>query len=245
MRSDDQAIQELLDTVDILRLIAMKGRSEARHFAHYMIAFGLYSAFNIFAELLFGRSFWAPTLYVAFWGATAPLAGILPAGLVWAIAGILAAVIWTLTRSPDWTLGAVLLTGRRRDRGGLHRRRPSGTAGGDASPAGRHRPQDRLGVGDPHGRDGRADRRPEPGLPPGRSGHRPLGLRHRDRPFPLRCPGPPLFPAGPPLRLRRSPPRPLRRAAGSRLRPGGPDGSGDGRPWGFASSAALRRAERS
>jgi hypothetical protein len=110
MRSDDQAIQELLNTVDILRLIAMKGQSEARHFAHYMIAFGLYSAFNIFAELLFGRSFWAPTLYVAFWGATAPLAGILPAGLVWAIAGILAAVIWTLTRSPDWTLGAVLLT---------------------------------------------------------------------------------------------------------------------------------------
>ncbi|MCS6964381.1 hypothetical protein [Thermoflexus sp.] len=110
MDAQGKELQELLDTIDVLRLIAMKGRTEARHFAGYMIAFGLYPAFNIFLDLLTGHTLWLPTLYVAFFGATAPIAGGPAALAIWGAAGALAGGIWELTRSGGWTLGTILLT---------------------------------------------------------------------------------------------------------------------------------------
>jgi len=110
MGMDEKALQDLLETVDILRLISMKGRAEARHFARYMVAFGLYAAFNIFADQIVGRPFWVPTLYVAFFGATAATAGVLPALLIWGAAGALAGAIALGTGSPGWTIAGVLLT---------------------------------------------------------------------------------------------------------------------------------------
>ncbi len=110
MEKDEKALQELLETVDVLRVIAMKGRSEIRHFAFYMVAFGLYAAFNIFSDLLIGRAFWAPTLYLAFFGATAPIAGPLPALILWGIAGALAWAVARAVPSSGWILAAILLT---------------------------------------------------------------------------------------------------------------------------------------
>ena len=110
MEKDEKALQELLETVDVLRVIAMKGRSEARPFAVYMVAFGLYAAFNIFSDLLTGRAFWGPTLYIAFFGATAPIVGLLPSLILWGIAGALAGAVGLAARSMGWTLAAILLT---------------------------------------------------------------------------------------------------------------------------------------
>lgn len=110
MEMDEKALQELLETVDVLRVIAMKGRSEIRHFAFYMVAFGLYAAFNIFSDLLIGRAFWAPTLYLAFFGATAPIAGPLPALILWSVAGALAGAAALAAHSIGWILAAILLT---------------------------------------------------------------------------------------------------------------------------------------
>jgi len=110
METSEKALQELLETVDVLRVIAMKGRSEVRHFAFYMVAFGLYTAFNIFSDLLIGRAFWVPTLYLAFFGATAPIAGPLPALILWGIAGALAWVVARAVPFTGWILAAILLT---------------------------------------------------------------------------------------------------------------------------------------
>jgi len=73
----DADLQALLETVDVLRVLAIRGRQELREFTWWWIVFGLYQAGNVWADVLAGRAFWVESLFAAFWLATVPVAGFL------------------------------------------------------------------------------------------------------------------------------------------------------------------------
>jgi len=80
----DIDLRTLVDTVDVLRLLTLRGRRELREFTTYMVVFGLYPAVNIAAHLGLGRAFWLESLLVAFWVVTLPVAGVVLPSVVWA-----------------------------------------------------------------------------------------------------------------------------------------------------------------
>ncbi len=63
-KMDKRELSEVLETIDILKAIAKRGREEISHFAEYMIAWGAYIFFNLLMEFLVGRGFWVETLFL-------------------------------------------------------------------------------------------------------------------------------------------------------------------------------------
>ncbi|MDW7985368.1 MAG: hypothetical protein RMK16_11925, partial [Acidobacteriota bacterium] len=95
----DADLQVLLDTVDVLRLLTLRGRQEMRELTWWLVVFGLYPAVNIAADVFGGRSFWVETLFGAFWLATVPVAGWGLASATWAIAAGLTYGAYTIVRN--------------------------------------------------------------------------------------------------------------------------------------------------
>lgn len=106
----DADLRTLLDTVDVLRLLALRGRQELQEFAWWLVIFGLYTTVNVTAHVLWGRAYWAESLFIALWLATAPVAGFILPLLVWLAAAGLTYEVYVWTRSGILALGTLLGT---------------------------------------------------------------------------------------------------------------------------------------
>jgi len=84
-----QELQQLLETVDILRLLTVRGQQEMRHVAPYLIGWGLYGVLNQVLGLVLHRAFWAEGMFLAFAVATGMLFGVFPTVLYWVGAAVL------------------------------------------------------------------------------------------------------------------------------------------------------------
>ncbi len=84
-----QELQQLLETVDILRLLTVRGQQEMRHVAPYLIGWGLYGVLNQVLGLVLQRAFWAEGIFLAFAVATGMLFGVFPTVLYWIGAAVL------------------------------------------------------------------------------------------------------------------------------------------------------------
>ncbi len=73
-----QELQQLLETVDVLRLLTARGQQEMRHVAPYLIGWGLYGVLNHVLQLVLHRAFWAEGIFLAFAIATGLLFGVFP-----------------------------------------------------------------------------------------------------------------------------------------------------------------------
>ncbi len=89
----EKEVQELLSTIDVLKLLIDRGRSECKGFAWYMVVWGFYGFINILLAMFFGKLLWGPLTLPAFWLTTVPVAGWGMSTLCW---GILSAVVFGL-----------------------------------------------------------------------------------------------------------------------------------------------------
>jgi len=102
----EKDIKEILDTIDVLKYIAEKGREEVRQFSHYMIAFGFYIAFNVVLTLITGKySLWFYTLPLAFFFSSIHIAGLIPAFSTWTIISLLLWIIVKFLSVPGFLIG--------------------------------------------------------------------------------------------------------------------------------------------
>ncbi len=109
MNPKHQELHELLETVDVLRLLAQRGRQEVRGFSWYMVVWGLYAALNLLAELLLNLSLWIPLLFVAFFFSTLPVAGVLSSFGIWLAVALLSYATYALSHQWVLTLAVVVL----------------------------------------------------------------------------------------------------------------------------------------
>ncbi|GBC84361.1 hypothetical protein HRbin11_00786 [bacterium HR11] len=105
----DADLQALIDTVDVLRLLALRGRQEVREFTRWLVVFGVYMCVNVVVHVLWGRPYWFESLFPAFWLATVPVAGFLLPSLVWPAAAGLTYGAYTWSRSGVITVGVSVL----------------------------------------------------------------------------------------------------------------------------------------
>ena len=89
----EEKVQELLKTIDVLKLLSEKGKGEVKGFAWYMVVWGFYGFINILVSLLFGKLLWIPLTLPAFWLTTIPVGGWGMSTLCW---GILSAIVFGL-----------------------------------------------------------------------------------------------------------------------------------------------------
>jgi len=111
-----EEMRKILEEVDILLLLAERGRMEARNFAWHMFVWGLYVALNMTWSVL-GQLWpgglpltgvhWFHTLFVAFFFATLPTAG-WRRSLLWVGAYLLTMGVYTATHSAAWTVGILV-----------------------------------------------------------------------------------------------------------------------------------------
>ncbi len=103
-------LEDVLQTLDVLKLVAMKGRGEVREFARYMTIWGAYATLNTFLTAVLGWNVWWPLLYVAFLTTTGPVVG-WPLSLVtWALAGLIPLLVWTWTGMGWLTILCIIAT---------------------------------------------------------------------------------------------------------------------------------------
>ncbi len=105
-RSTD--LQSLLETIDVLKLIALKGQKEVREFSRYMMVWGSYAFLTVFTSAILGLNIWLPLLYPAFFLTTAPVAGWGISLIAWIIAGLIVLGVWNLTHI-GWLLILVIV----------------------------------------------------------------------------------------------------------------------------------------
>ncbi len=91
MNAREKELQELLETVSTLRVIAWRREQELPQVSWYFGVWGLYGTINLALELLPSGGRWAQLLFLAFFLSTLPVAGFLPSLLVW---GGVAALVW-------------------------------------------------------------------------------------------------------------------------------------------------------
>lgn len=111
-----EEIRKILGEVDILLLLAERGRMEFHHFAWHMVVWGLYVALNMGWHLL-GMKIpnlplhslsWFYTLFIAFFFSTLPSAGWKRSSL-WLIGYVVSVLTYTLTHAKAWTVAAILV----------------------------------------------------------------------------------------------------------------------------------------
>ncbi|HDI82479.1 MAG TPA: hypothetical protein ENF18_01650 [candidate division WOR-3 bacterium] len=90
---EEKEVQELLSTIDVLKLLIDRGRDERKGFAWYMVVWGFYGFINIVIAMFLGKLLWGPLTLPAFWLTTVPVAGWGLSTLCW---GILSAVVFGL-----------------------------------------------------------------------------------------------------------------------------------------------------
>ncbi len=105
-----QSLEEVLETLDLLKLVAMKGQKEIREFSRYMMIWGTYAFLATFTGAILGLNIWLPLLYPAFFLTTAPVAGWGISLLTWVLAGLMVWGLWTLTHLGWLLILAIVLT---------------------------------------------------------------------------------------------------------------------------------------
>ncbi len=105
-----QNVAEILETVDVLKLVMQRGRQELHGFSWYMIVWGLYSAINLAATVFWNLDLWIWLLFVAFFVTTIPVAGLLWSLVAWGLSGALTYAAWTLSHHGGLVLLAIVLT---------------------------------------------------------------------------------------------------------------------------------------
>ncbi len=90
---EEKKVQELLSTIDVLKLLIDRGRNERKGFAWYMVVWGFYGFINIILAMFFGKLLWGPLTLPALWLTTFPVAGWGMSTLCW---GILSALVFGL-----------------------------------------------------------------------------------------------------------------------------------------------------
>ncbi|GEM_PF-1838412 len=106
-----QELQQVLETVDVLRLLVARGQEEMQAMAPYLLAFGAYGLVNtIFAAVSHGRGLWLETLFPAFALAVflqtkSPLTL-----LLWAVAAAMTWGVYLLWPNPAVIWTAVFVT---------------------------------------------------------------------------------------------------------------------------------------
>ena len=96
-------LHSLLETIDVLKLIALKGKGEVKEFSRYMMIWGTYAFVTVFTGAILGLNIWLPLLYPAFFLTTAPVAGWGLSLVTWAIAGLIPYAVWEMTYT-GWLL---------------------------------------------------------------------------------------------------------------------------------------------
>lgn len=108
---EKKEIKEVMEVVDLLKMLAERGKEEIRGFAIYMIVFGFYIAINTMITLITGRySLWFETLAIAFFFSTIHVAGLLFSFVSWSIVELgflLSAYLFKL--SPVWVIGILIV----------------------------------------------------------------------------------------------------------------------------------------
>ena len=107
-------LQKILKEVDILLLLAERGRMEARFFAWHMFVWGSYVGFNMlwdilsrFISLPLQGIHWFHTLFLAFFFATLPESGFLRS-LFWIGVYMITLGVYLATHSSIWTVGVLV-----------------------------------------------------------------------------------------------------------------------------------------
>ncbi|MEO0284892.1 MAG: hypothetical protein ABIN17_07495 [candidate division WOR-3 bacterium] len=83
-------IEEILETIDILKYISQRAKKEIKHFAIYMIIFGFYISTCVFITLITEKYIlWFYLLPLAFFFSTIHVSGIIFSILIWGIFSII------------------------------------------------------------------------------------------------------------------------------------------------------------
>ncbi len=106
---DRKEIQQLLETIDILRMLARRGSAELSHMADHMIAWGGYIFFNMLAAQILGRGFWGETLFIPPMIVMAKSEGWLKAISLWIWGYVVMYGAYALTHSIAITMVATLV----------------------------------------------------------------------------------------------------------------------------------------
>lgn len=101
-------LQSLLETIDVLKLIALKGKGEIKEFSRYMMIWGTYAFVTVFTGAILGLNVWLLLLYPAFFLTTVPVAGWGISLVTWIIAGIIPLAVWKITHI-GWLLALMIV----------------------------------------------------------------------------------------------------------------------------------------
>ncbi len=101
---DRREIEQLLETIDILRLLARKGSDELAHFSDYLVAWGGYIFFNMLSVQFLKRGFWGETLFIPPMLAMARRVGWMKSILIWMWGYIIMYGTYLLTHSMSLTI---------------------------------------------------------------------------------------------------------------------------------------------
>ncbi len=86
---EKKEIKDVMETIDVLKMFAERGKQELRGFAIYMIVFGFYIAFNVIFNLTTKKySLWFGTLPLAFFFSTIHVAGFLLPFILWLVVAL-------------------------------------------------------------------------------------------------------------------------------------------------------------
>ncbi|MDW7997244.1 MAG: hypothetical protein RMJ46_06155, partial [Bacteroidota bacterium] len=122
-----EEIRDVLEAVEILRLLVTRAREELRSVAPYLVSFGAYSSLNLLLMLLGYRGLWAELLLPTLALATSLKFGPFPTVFLWAaVAAAALGVQWLFQNSLiTWstlfvgiggTMGAMYVMAERRGR---------------------------------------------------------------------------------------------------------------------------------
>ncbi len=106
---DRKEVEQLMETIDVLRMLARKGSAELAHFADYMMAWGGYVFFNMLSVQLLGRGFWGETLFIPPMIAMVRTAGWIKSILVWVWGYVIMYGTYFLTHSITLTIIATVI----------------------------------------------------------------------------------------------------------------------------------------
>jgi len=102
-------IEQLMETIDVLRMLARKGSAELSHLADYMMAWGGYIFFNMLSVQFLGRGFWGETLFIPPMIALSRTIGWLKSVLIWVWGYIIMYGTYFLTHSVTLTIIATVI----------------------------------------------------------------------------------------------------------------------------------------
>ena len=82
-------VKEIMETIDVLKVLAERGKQELKGFAIYMIVFGFYTALNVSITFITNKySLWFETLPLAFFLCTIHVSGFMISLISWSVVAL-------------------------------------------------------------------------------------------------------------------------------------------------------------